>query len=340
MGAPAAGGLTMLKVPLDILPEDATDRHRALRDYFCDKDAEALRNGDGWELKLFWPGGEERHVDPKLEEGLRLWGGIGLNQMPMAQRRSGRVLRALYDTWTLHSWSEWFRGTDHASGETLTILHIDDHRDLGSPRLFRRSGRWVDSITGEVFEFDDPASVRSAIESGAVGMGSFLTPVLHRFPEADVRQLGQAPKVTGTTDYRVELTTEPDCMLEPGAERPAVKLHTGVEGTGPRRYRITDDPARWVEDVRPGPVLLHIDMDYFNNRYDGDGDWRERAEVLDPELNKVLVEIDRVTATLRDSGIVSQIGDAVVAFSPGFFPAELWEPADRKLQEGLEELYG
>ncbi|HEV2746369.1 MAG TPA: hypothetical protein VGW34_03615 [Allosphingosinicella sp.] len=330
----------MLKVPFDRLPEDAAERHGALRDYFCDKDAEAVRNGDGWELKLAWPGGEERHVDPKLEEGLSLWGGIELNQMAMAQRRSGRVLRALYDTWTLHSWSEWFAGANIASGETLTILHIDDHRDLGSPRLFQMGWQWVDPITGQVFDFDDPASVRSAIESGAVGMGSFLTPVLHRFPEADVRQLGQAPKVTGTTDYRVELTTEADNLLEPGAERPAVRLQKGVEGTGPGHYRITDDPQRWVEDVRPGPVLLHVDMDYFNNRYDGDGDWRERAEVLDPAVNQVLAEVDRVTATLRGAGVVSRIGDAVIAFSPGFFPAELWEPADRKLQEGLEELYG
>ncbi|MGA9582287.1 MAG: hypothetical protein WBR13_10005 [Allosphingosinicella sp.] len=330
----------MLKVPLDRLPEEAAECHGALRDYFCDKDAEAVRNGDGWELKLFWPGGKERHVDPKLEEGLRLWGDIDLNQMAMAQRRSGRVLRALYDTWTLHSWSEWFAGAAIASGETLTILHIDDHRDLGSPRLFRKGGDWLDPITGQVFEFDDPASVRSAIESGAVGMGSFLTPVLHRFPEADVRQLGQAPKVTGTTDYRVELTTEADNLLKPGAERPAVRLQEGVEGAGPGRYRITDDPARWVEDVRPGPVLLHIDMDYFNNRYDGDGDWRERAKVLDPAVNEVLAEVERVTATLRRAGVVPRIGDAVIAFSPGFFPAELWEPADRKLQKGLEELYG
>lgn len=330
----------MLNVPLDRLPENAAARHGALRDYFCDKDAEAVRDGDRWELKLAWPGGEERHVDPKLEEGLRLWGGIGLDQMSMANRRSGRVLRALYDTWTLLSWSEWFAGTDLASGDTLTILHIDDHRDLGSPRLFRKERDWVDPITGHVFAFDDPASVRSAVESGAVGMGSFLTPVLHRFPQADVRQLGQAPKVTGTTDYQVELTTEADNLLEPGAVRPAVRLEEGVEGTGAGRYRITDDPERWVEDVRRGPVLLHVDMDYFNNRYDGDGDWRGRSDVLDPAVNEVLAEVNRITATLRRSGVVPRIGDAVIAFSPGFFPAELWEPADRRLQEGLEELYG
>lgn len=330
----------MLSVPLNRLPENPAARHGVLREYFCDKDAEAVLNGDRWELKLSWPGGDERHVDPALDAGLELWSGIPREQMATAQRRTGRVLRALYDTWTLHSWSEWFAREGLEAGETLTILHADDHRDLGSPRLFRRNGIWHDPITGRPFEFDDPQSVRSAVESGAIGMGSFLTPVLHRFPDADVRQLGQAPKVKTTVDYRIELAIHTDDFLEPGAERPAVRLEPTGDAPGPGRYRVTDDPEGWVEEVRPGPVLLHVDMDYFNNRYDGDGDWRDRKEVLDPDRENVLAAIDRMTSTLKNAGLVSRIGDAVIAFSPGFFPAELWEDADLRLQKGLEELYG
>lgn len=328
-----------LSVPLDRLPEDPAARHGALRDYFCDKDAEAVRNGDAWKLTLSWPGGEDRHVDPALATGLGMWGGIERQEMALAQQRSGRVLRALYDTWTLHSWSEWIARARWPGDAPLTILHIDDHRDLGSPRLFRRGTELIDPITGEPFDLVDPASVRAAIESGAVGMGSFLTPFLHKFPQADVRQLCQAPKVRGTSDYRVELTTESDNLLEPGAPRPAVTLERAEPGCGPGKYRVTDDPAAWVADVGPGPILLHVDMDYFNNRYDGDGDWRERPEILDPGLNDVLREVERVTATLRSSGLVARIEDAVIAFSPGFFPAEYWQAADRRLQAGLEELY-
>jgi hypothetical protein len=328
-----------LRVPLERLPGDAAARHGALRDYFCDKDAEAVRDGDSWDLRLGWPGGEERHVDPSLALGLSMWGGIARDEMAMAQRRSGRVLRALYDTWTLHSWSEWIARSGLSPGDAVTILHIDDHRDLGSPRLFQRDGGVVDPITGRSFDLGEPDSVRSAIESGAVGMGSFLTPVLHRHPQADVRQLGQAPKVTRTTDFAIELATEPDSLLEPGAPRPCVNLREASPGSGPGRYRVTSDLGDWVENVGPGPVLLHIDMDYFNNRYDGDGDWRERPAILDPSLDDVLARVDQVTATLRAADLVSRVEDAVIAFSPGFFPAELWEEADRRLQRGLGELY-
>jgi hypothetical protein len=329
----------VLRIPLDRLPEGPAARHTALRNYFCDKDAHAERRDDCWELELAWPDAAERHVDPALDAGLKLWDSIARSEMATARRRSGRVLRALYDTWTLHSWSEWHAKSPLREGDMLTILHIDDHRDLMPPRLFRRGDRWVDPIAGRDFEFDKPESVRSAVESGAVGMGSFLTPVLHRFPEADVRQLTQAPKVRSTTDRLIELTVCYDNLLEPGAERPAVSIETAVEGVGPGRYRITDDPERWVENTRPGPILLHVDMDYFNNRYDGDGDWQGRPDVLDPPRSLVLSQIDRITETLRVAGLVERIADAVIAYSPGFFPAELWEEADRRLEGGLEELY-
>ncbi|MBI3438210.1 MAG: hypothetical protein HY054_06100, partial [Proteobacteria bacterium] len=118
------------------LSESFLERHAALRDYFCDKDAEAKGVADGWELSLGWPGGVERHVDPRLDEGLAWWGdGVRREAMALARRREGKVLRSLYDSWTLHSWSEWL-ARQSAPPSNLTILHVDDHEDLGSPRLF------------------------------------------------------------------------------------------------------------------------------------------------------------------------------------------------------------
>jgi hypothetical protein len=152
-------------------------------------------------------------------------------------------------------------------------------------------------------------------------MGSFLTPVLHRHPNADVRQVCQAPKVTTTTDFEIELATELDTLLDASARRPCVRLRETSPGSGPGRYRVTDDLAKWVENIGPGPILLHVDMDYFNNRYDGDGDWRERTAILDPGPDEVLAQVDRLTSTLREANLVSRIEDAVIAFSPGFFPA-------------------
>jgi hypothetical protein len=80
-------------------------------------------------------------------------------------------------------------------------------------------------------------------------------------------------------------------------------------------------------------------MDYFNNRYDGDGDWIDKIRKLDPPIATVLKHIDEVTSAMRDASLVGRIEDAAVAFSPGFFPAEMWVPAEARLRAGLSELY-
>lgn len=327
-------------LPADRLPSDRHARHGALRDYFCDKDADAKFVNGSWHLELRWPDGAERHVDPKIRDELAAWNGIGLGGMAMARRRSGRVLTALYDTWTLPSWSDWVARAAPAHDAPITILHLDDHRDLGSPRLAITDAGMRDLITGDAFDLRKPASVLAACESGAVGMGSFLTPFLTAFPNCDVRQLGQAPKITATTDSAIVATTATDDLLAPGTSRPAIKLellHPG--GPGPGRYRATDDLADWLDGIVPGPVLLHVDMDYFNNRYDGDGDWPDRVRRHDPSPEVVLAKVDEVTAAIRAAGLVERIEDAVVAFSPGFFPAEMWRAAEDRLRAGLRGLY-
>ena len=328
-----------IAVPAHLLPLDAAARHARLREYFCDKDAIATLVGDRWHLELDWPAGTERHVDPRLERELLAWDGIGLAGMATARRRSGRVLTALYDTWTLPSWSAWVARARPHRGAVITILHLDDHRDLGSPRLaYEADGSLTDLIDHRPFDVRDPASVTSACETGAVGMGSFLTPFVLAFPNCDVRQLGQAPKVLATTDATIVPGTVEDDLLCPGAARPIVSLEL-ADGPGPGRYRTTADVGDWLRGLPDGPVLLHIDMDFFNNRYDGDGDWPDRRLRHDPPLDEVLERIDLVTLAMREQGVLDRVVDAVVAFSPGFFPAEMWQPAELRLRTRLGELY-
>ena len=59
----------------------------------------------------------------------------------------------------------------------------------------------------------------------------------------------------------------------------------------------------------------------------------------DPTTDEVLSHIDEVTAAMRHAGLIDRIADAAVAFSPGFFPAELWQVAEERLRAGLRPLY-
>jgi hypothetical protein len=330
----------MLRVPLERLPPSAVERHGVLRDYFCDKDAQAQRKENCWELTLHWPEGNERHVDPRLQEGLDWWDhGLTLAAMVLAWRRSGRILTSLYDTWTLHSWSQWLARHPRSVTEGLVVLHVDDHRDLAPPRLFVEDGVLRDAVNAAPVDLGDSESVRQAILSGALGMGSFLTPFLYFVPNTEVRQLCQPPKATMTRDFRILATTQADTLLCPGAPRPAVLLEPQRRATGPGCYRVTPNVDAWLDAMGKGPILLHIDMDYFNNRYDGDTDWRERARSLDPPLGVVLTKIDELTQVLRNSGVGPRIEDIVISYSPGFFPAEFWGAADARIRPGLELLH-
>jgi hypothetical protein len=257
--------------------------------------------------------------------------------MAGARWREGKILTALYDTWTLQSWSEWLARTPAPRASDVVVLHVDDHRDLGSPRLFLSDGRLVDGITGAHVSIGDPATVEAAIHSGAIGMGSFMTPFLHAVPNAEVRHLCQPPKTTTPANFRFVPATVRDTLLQPGALRPAIEFEPAAR-TAPGTYLQTSDPVAWAKDVVGRPALLHIDMDYFNNRYDGDSDWQERPNRLEPELDIVLDKVDELVNALRTSGACRCIEDVTIAFSPGFFPAELWQVADARLRRGLKEM--
>ncbi|PAQ08902.1 hypothetical protein [Mesorhizobium temperatum] len=327
-------------VPKDDLPDSETERHAALRDYFCDIDGDATLSHAGWDIALHWPGGPDRHVDPRLTEGLVWWGdGVTLPTMVHARRRRGRILSALYDTWTLHSWSEWIRRERVSRDERLVVLHVDDHRDLGSPRLFESDGTWIDSITRNPCRLDQPDTVLAAIESGAIGMGSFMTPFLHGFPGTEVRQLCQPPKAGPTKDFVIELTSIRDTLIDRRRVRPAISLSENTDGGSCGRYRLTTSPTDWLDELGDQRILLHIDMDYFNNRYDGDTDWQHRAVPLDPPNDQLLAKIDEVTDALAHAVRADQLVDIVVAYSPGFFPAEFWATATQRLIPRLERIY-
>ncbi len=328
-----------VRVAAECLPFDETERFVRLRDYFCDKDAVASLSSSGWDLKLAWPSDPERHVDERLDLGLQWWGGgLQRQDMALARRRTPRLLRCLYDSWTLASWCEWLErrgGVDTLN--SLVILHVDDHRDLASPRLKRDGDKWRDLVTGHRASIGEPSSIVEAIESGGIGMGSFMTPFLEAVGQAEVRHLCQPPKATVTQDFVIRIEGQPDDLLDPGALRPVATLEP-TTGVGPGRYRLTHNLDDWLEGINGGPILLHIDMDFFNNRYDGDSDWRDRPVHHDPPIEEILISVEELSHALRRHGLLEAIEDVVFAFSPGFFPAELWASVDRHLTAclGLE----
>jgi hypothetical protein len=215
-------------------------------------------------------------------------------------------------------------------------------RDMMVPRVAQCIGRNIDILTGKAFALTNALSVRSAVQSGAVGMGSFVVPFLHYGPTADFRHLCATRYSTGGKSLAICCQSQDDTLLAVGCPRPTVALvpePPSVGGQNAHRYQGTSDLRTWLKDLRNGPVLFHVDMDYFNNRFDGDSDWIDQRGRHDPLLVDVLGQIDAIFTALAEGGVSNRIEDCSVSLSPSFFPAEFWEPSIERLAEQIEHLH-
>lgn len=336
-------------LPASKLPSCAAERRTRLDAYFDDLLASVEMVDDVWEVDLNWPSTADYYIDPDLQSGLDWWcPGTLVGDIRKEVSHGPNGLISLNDSWTLYAWSHWIkrRQDDGKSLEKVVILHVDDHTDLMTPRLAMSVDDWRDSITGDVFDLTKPKTVRSAVLSGAIGVGSFMSPFLHAVPRVELRHLSKTTPTESTQDHLIIATSIEDTILQPGGSRPAVALSKPssaelvlVDSDSPTKwYRFTRNLRDWLAGIPDSPILLHIDMDYFNNRFDGDSDWEESASRHDPPLVSVLKSIDELFAAIEASGVREQIEDVSVGISPRFFPAEMWRPCVERLNDRLAPL--
>jgi hypothetical protein len=103
----------------------------------------------------------------------------------------------------------------------------------------------------------------------------------------------------------------------------------------PWTYSVTADPQRWLAGLPVGPLLLHVDFDYFCNRFDGDSDWEGRPTRNPADRAEVLRRIDALAEAIAGAAIAPRIASVCGALSPGFFPAEFWGESVERLARGL-----
>jgi hypothetical protein len=318
-----------LFVPYHHLPAGAGTNHLALEHYFSGRLVDIKTEPEGLQVHLSWPDYAAYYIDPDLKQGLAWWHReMTVRQLPFERVQRGRYQLSLNDSWTLYAWSNWLARRLSESGlpEEVVILHIDDHRDCMTPLLFRQAGnQYTDALSHQPFDLLKPTTVQQAIESGAIAVGSFMPPFLHQLPRIQLRHL--LPSHRLATAFRAgSLATvdEADALLCPSCQRPAVEFDV-AHSTG-RQYLPTAKLDEFLVDLSPrAAVLLHVDMDYFSNRYDGDSDWHHHPAVHNPPASEVYQRISEVFSRVVAAVPATQIEDITVALSPGFFPAEFWE---------------
>lgn len=333
-----------ITLPLLRLPENRYEWHQLISGYFSGKEYEIVESDENVDIILFWPQDIIYYIDPGLHNGLDWWKkGLNVDAIPFLVEQRSKYQLSLNDNWTLFAWSMWLdcRKSQGLSTEKVIILHIDDHRDCMSPLLFQqKNGHYLDPLTCNEVSMEAPQSIKAAIQSGAIAVGSFMPIFFHQIPGVEFRHLLPIHRIqTAHQPGNIKSSFEPDNLLCITCDRPGMTFESN-ETTG-HYYHPTTDLAAFLDNIPSDvPVLLHVDMDYFNNRFDGDSDWHEHDVIHDPSSAQVLENVVKVFQEVLQKVPKRQLEDITVSLSPGFFPAEFWHDSISLIDRQFEEIYG
>ena len=330
-------------VRVNILPEDEGKRRTLIESYFSEHLPTATRYEDHWQVRLERPSTPYGNYEYDLEirEGLEWWKqGTRIRDIPFEKRfLRDNFFLAIEDQWMPLSWSHFFKRLGYVPNE-LVLLHVDDHKDTMSPRIGNRlDGKFVDYITGNSISLLDPESVDSAVRSGAIGKGSILTLLIWGIEKIHIRHLSCRP--SPNRFYVVKKVPVLDSVLCKISNRISVSLeetsvHTLLDQSN---YTITHDVSKWLEQVpRDIPTFLHIDMDYFNDCFDGDSEWKSHDRIHNPDLETQQKMLDDIFRSLEERDLLKQISEVDVGISPSFYPGRFWEPMVERLIKNCKSL--
>ena len=230
-------------------------------------------------------------------------------------RESGRTYAlSLVDSWApmALAWHLW------CDGEAITsAVHLDDHSDLmPCPIEGGETGKAQTYALTQVLAAK-PSTWKDSILRGAFHKGSFLTAVMCTLPIAEIHWVKPSDRSQETARIKLETTT----ITLPRLGEVVVTTPKKSAGGATLLQRSHKVPTRLPE----GGVWLHIDLDGFCNRYDGDSD--RRSLVGTPEEKAIALERAEVfVRQVEESDWFSKLRAVSVGLSPGFCPAELWEP--------------
>jgi hypothetical protein len=251
----------------------------------------------------------------------RLDAGLSLSQVVSYRKPGGR-----FDLCFEDSWSGFFVAAALEAAPELndvTLIHLDHHTDMMSTLLELVGSELVDPARNAPFSPASASDWEKSIESGCIGIGSFVTAlfylpgklhVLH-LNDFDSSTYSRYPVVRAARSYPLI----PRRMFAGIRKLPARPDERTDDALG--SYLGGPDARRVLDSLPSGRVLVHIDLDYFINDFNGNpGPMQEKPRA--EQQREAQRKMDEFFAALTESG--SPVERWIIATSPGFCSARHW----------------
>lgn len=271
-------------------------------------------------------------LDPYLPEVLERFLGI----TDQADIGAFRQRRDLYDLCLEDSWSGYFLAEQLQTLPTdpdLVLIHLDDHTDMMSTVLEVTESGLRDPAMCARFDPASPADWKMAISSGAVVIGSFITPFFYLNRRLHVRHVSNKGDAA-QTDSIVRQTNHHDIFPDMGFAGIAHgKNARNDDMAGSYKAGISSEDV--LRDLPEGRVFVHIDLDYFINDFNGNshsGYVLPRPELNEQALHKITAFFDVMARLDRP------VDRWIIGCSPGFCSAYHWAWLLSEIEMGIAGL--
>ena len=269
-------------------------------------------------LKLCGPDTPYHGGDPHLRAFLQGYNeGLRLDEIESFHSHERHFDLCFEDSWTGYFIANRIRG--QRPREDLVLLHLDDHTDMMPTLLERAAGKLRDCMLGTAFDVAESRDWERSIHSGCVGIGNFITPLYYSRHRTHVRHLNNKGPISPAPVEVFHDSLQHD--LIPGLQFAGLRKGDRVTGTGAGSYAVASDPHAVLADLPSGKTLVHIDLDYLVNDFDGNargGEYCPDERLVGAgrcKLERFFEELTRVGRSI-DSWIVGT--------SPGFCCALHW----------------
>ncbi|MGB1261361.1 MAG: hypothetical protein ACPG52_00505 [Cognaticolwellia sp.] len=237
-----------------------------------------------------------------------------------------------YDFCMEDSWSGFFVAKQmrkYSDDESIVFIHLDDHTDMMSTLLLTKEDELIDSRNDAIFNPRDTEDWINAIEGGAVGIGSFVTALYYLKQSFHVLHLNHAYESPNQLFVKPKTITHP---LLPLANFATIEKGTQFSPNQLGTYSAAKTASGLFKNIPPGRVIVHIDLDYFINDYNGNIGAIPEGTIESRRENALLLIADFFDSLKRKEIDVDRF---IIASSPGFCSSIHWRWLLNQIEQRL-----